>query len=329
MKTYYFLGLKRLKNWLTSKRFSIYLVCVFVAGLVWLLIKFSRDYNSQFPVTVKMEAPDGSAYILLSESSEAQAEIFGFGFDLFSFRLFGFKPIEISTSDYQMVGDSNLTYIKVPGSDLSKRINDQLGGNAQVLNIYPSELTFYLSPAITRKIAIKNNITTIPQNGFKIKGVPSISPDSLTFFGPKSVLNAIAFIPTLSDTLRDLSASQTLPLTLQLDTLTTYLQNSSTPNLSIVVDELTTGRIDVPVTLPAGAPSMRVLPSKVSVVYQVGLTDFSNVNEQMFNATFRLPEKDNFPDKLKVQLIQHPDFVSVQRIEPLFVEYLLLEKTPQ
>ncbi len=71
---------------------------------------------------------------------------------------------------------------------------------------------------------------------------------------------------------------------------------------------------------------IRVLPSKVKIYYQVGLSDFQKVSEKMFEAVIELPESGDLPEKLKVNLSEVPDFVEIKRIQPLFVEYLIIKK---
>ena len=96
----------------------------------------------------------------------------------------------------------------------------------------------------------------------------------------------------------------------------------------IDVDELTSGSIEIKVDAKTDNNSMeiRVLPSKVKIYYQVGLSDFQKVSEKMFEAKIVLPESGDLPEKLKVVLSKEPDFIKVKRIEPLFVEYLIIKK---
>jgi hypothetical protein len=164
--------------------------------------------------------------------------------------------------------------------------------------------------------------------GFKIKGIPKVEPDSLDFFGPSSILNSIEFVNTETDTIRDIQVLTTEKIKLKLDSLQEYLIEEVDPIFIVDVDELTSGSIEVivdPIVDKKGM-EIKVLPSKVKIYYQVGLSDYQKVSEELITATIELPDTDELPDKLKVELKEVPDFIEVKRIEPLFVEYLIIKK---
>lgn len=185
-----------------------------------------------------------------------------------------------------------------------------------------------MSKAITKKVPIKLNVKVYPAKGFKIKGVPKLEPNNLDFFGPSSILSKIEYVNTETDTIKDIQLAQRSKIELELDSLEKYLVGYVEDYLIVDVDELTSGSIEIKVDANVDSRSMeiRVLPSKVKIYYQVGLSDFQKVSEKMFEAVIELPESGDLPEKLKVVLSEVPDFVEIKRIEPLFVEYLIIKK---
>jgi hypothetical protein len=317
-----------IKGWLTSKRFSIYLICVIIASLIWLLIKFSSEYNTQFPIAIELVNPPEGNWMIIDNKTEVVAEIYGFGFDLFSYKLFGFEEVSIDLSEFEVNDANDPAFIYISETFLSNMVNRSMKGNEKVISIFPGKLKVELSKAITKKVPIKLNVKVYPAKGFKIKGVPKLEPNNLDFFGPTSILSKIEYVNTETDTIDDIRLAQRTLVKLELDTIEKYLVGQVEDYLVVDVDELTSGSIEIKVDSEVDSKDMeiRVLPSKVKVYYQVGLSDFQKVSEKMFEAVIELPESGDMPEKLKVILSEVPDFVEIKRIEPLFVEYLIIKK---
>jgi len=271
--------------------------------------------------------PEGN-WMIIENNTEIVAEIYGFGFDLFSYKLFGFEKVTIDLSEFEINNANDPAFIFISESFLSNMVNRAMKGNEKVISIYPGKLKVGLSKAITKKVPVKLNVKVYPAKGFKIKGVPRLEPNSLDFFGPSSILSKVEFINTETDTIRGIKLAERSKINLELDSLEKYLIGNVEEYLSVDVDELTSGSIEIKVMAKVENTSMdiRVLPSKVKVYYQVGLSDFQKVNDKMFEAVIELPESGDLPEKLKVVLFEVPDFVEIKRIEPLFVEYLIIKK---
>ena len=325
---YYKAFILGIKEWLTSKRFSIYLVCVFIASLIWLLIKFSREYKTQFPITVELINPPDGNWMMLQSEHAIIAEIYGFGFDLFSYELFGLEDITIDLNEFDVNSNTDPAYIIITETFIRKKINLLMSGKEQVLNIYPGNIKVDLSKAITKTIPLRSNIKVYPAQGFKIKGIPRMEPNNLDFFGPSSLLTPVGYINSEVDTIRDIQVLTKLKIKLKLDSLEKYLVGKVDAVLIVDIDELTSGSIEVKVepNVDKKGTEIRVLPSKVKIYYQVGLSDYQKVSEKLVKATIKLPDTDDLPEKLKIELSEVPDFIEVKRIEPLFVEYLIIKK---
>jgi len=325
---YYKAFISGIKEWLTSKRFSIYLICVIIAGLIWLLIKFSSEYNTQFPIAIELVNPPEGNWMILENNTELVAEIYGFGFDLFSYKLFGFEKVSIDLSEFEVNDANDPAFIYISEAFLSNTVNRSMRGNEKVISIFPGKLKVELSKAITKKVPIKLNVKVYPANGFKIKGVPRLEPNNLDFFGPSSILSKIEYVNTETDTIKDIKLAHRSKIKLELDSIEKYLVGHVEDYLVVDVDELTSGSIEIKIDsdVDSDAMEIRVLPSKVKIYYQVGLSDFQKVSDKMFEAKIELPESGDLPEKLKVILSNEPDFIEVKRIEPLFVEYLIIKK---
>ena len=317
-----------MKKWLTSKRFTVYLICVLISTLIWLLIKLTREYNTQFPVELTLTGNPGEDWMIVDKNAEVVAEVSGFGFDLLSYKLFGKEKIEVDVTRFNISRNGDNAFILIPEPFLIKQVNRLMKGKEKVMSLYPATIRVDLSHAMLKKVPVKLRVKLNPENGFKIKGKPVVIPDSIEFFGPANILSKVEFVNTLRDSIGGFKRAFETTVPLDADSLAGYLRDSNLVVLKVDVDELTSGSIEIPVeaeNLPNGK-QIKVLPSKVKIYYQVGLSDYQKVVENLFKAQITLPDSKELPDKLKVNLVASPQFVEVKRIEPLFVEYLLKEK---
>lgn len=292
-----------------------------------MLIKFSREYKTQFPVQIELVNPPEGNWMMLQNEFDIVAEIYGYGFDLFSYKYFGVNKIVLDVSEFDVSSKGKGFYIIIPESYIGKQVNREMNLKKQVLNIYPGKIKVDLSQAITKRIPVKLNVVSLPAQGFKVKGTIKIEPDSIDFFGPASVLEKVEFIETEIDTIDDIRVLNVSKVDLKLDSLERYILDQPSAMLTVDVDELTSGFVEVTIARKVNKEGMeiRVLPSVAKVYYQVGLSDYQKVSERSIKASIVLPNTDELPEKLKVELSEVPEFIKVTRIEPLFVEYLIIK----
>lgn len=316
------------KKWLSSKRFSIYLYCVAIATFIWFLMKFSGSFSTQLPVQVNLSAPSSQWYVVNNDAS-LNVDVKGFGFSIIWHRISGISEINIDLSDFEIRGGEIDPFIVVPTNFLLNEVEKLFSEDESVDGIYPNVLKVDLSHALKKKVPINSRITLITENGYKISNRPSIYPDKIELSGPAYILSNISKVNTVVDTLRGLEEDQVYSVKLDIDTLMEWVTTIPDTELKIEVDEYTSGTIDVRVQgiTDDSNSSIKILPTKVSVYYQVGLKDYQLVNEDLFKAYVKFPKDGELPDKLKVNISDIPDFVEITRIDPPYVEYLL-SKTP-
>lgn len=312
------------KKWLSSKRFSIYLYCVAIATFIWFLMKFSGSFSTQLPIQVNFSAPSPQWYVVNNDAT-LNVDVKGFGFSIIWHRISGISEIGIDLSEFEIRGDEDDPFVVVPSDFLLNKIEKLFSDGESIDGIYPNVLKVDLSHALKKKVPISSKIEIYPEKGYKISNRPNIYPDKIELAGPAYILSEITKVNTIADTLRDLKEGLIYSVVLDTDTIEEWITTKPEVELKIEVDEYTSGTIDIKVQANTDDSHsiIKVLPTKVTVYYQVGLKSYQLVNEDLFKAFVNFPKDGELPDKLKVNISDIPDFVEITRIDPPYVEYLL------
>ncbi len=312
------------RKWAGSKRFSVYLYCLALATLIWFLMKFSGSFTSQLPVQVHYTVPSEDWYII-NKDQIIIVDVKGFGFSLMWHKISGISKIEINLSNFEIKGGELDPFIVIPTEFLLSKTSQLFSEDESIDGIYPNILKVDLSQAVTKEVPIRSRIKLYPKQGYKLRDGLQLHPSNVKLFGPAFILSEIDHVNTKVDTLRDLAEDQVLTISLDSDSLSEWILSDQEIELKIDIDELTSGSIEVDVETRVEDPLIRlkVLPTKVSIFYQVGLEEYQLVNENLFKAYVTLPKEGALPEKLKVNISDIPDFVEVTRIDPPYVEFLL------
>lgn len=312
------------REWVGSKRFSVYVYCILISTFIWFLMKFSGSFTTQLPVKIQYTVPSSDWYVMNAES-ELMVDVSGFGFSLMWYKISGSSEIEIDLSKFEMKGTDSEAFVVIPTEYLFSKTSKLFKEDESIDGLYPNVLKVDMSHAINKSVPIRSRVHLSPKNGFKLVSENDLNPSDVTLSGPAHILSNISQINTQVDTLLEINEDKIITVKLDADSLSEWMEEGNTAELKIDVDELTSGSVDILIRVKSLDPSLnvKVLPTKVTVFYQVGLNDYELVNESIFKAYVSLPSGSTMPEKLKVKISEVPDFVEVTRVSPPFVEYLL------
>jgi hypothetical protein len=292
-------------------------------------MKFSGSFTTQLPVHVHYTAPSSKWYVM-NEDITLNVDVRGFGFSLMWHKISGLNDVEVDLSNFEIKGDELDPFIIIPSDFIISKVSKLFSEDEFIDGIYPNILKVDLSHALNKKVPVISRVEVYPEKGYKLKNKIQVIPSKVELSGPAYILSNILQVYTKTDTIRGIKESKVIPLTLDFDSLKEWLVSENKVELKINVVELTSGSIEIPVLAKVDDPetSVKVLPTKVTVFYQVGLVDYQLVNADLFKAYVSLPTTGPLPDKLKVSISEIPDFVEITRIDPPYVEYLISKKQP-
>lgn len=309
---------------------TVFLLCLFISALIWLLIKLTDEYSTtiEFPVTYS-DIPEGK---LLTNDLDSTVTI-GLrdkGFSLVYLKYFsGKKPMDIRISDLNLKPRDDL-FIGTAGTETwARRMLEDFDAEDNLEYIRPDSLVFIFENEISKKVPVLPQITTSFKKQYFAYDSMEISPEQVTVKGAENQVRNIHFIKTRQTSLNNLSSDITKTVELEKPAKAQQIKiEPAQVEVFLPVEKFTEADIVVPVKKINHPYNMRIklFPENVHVLYLVALKDFDKVNPDMFRCTVDLSNVKNDEDKkLNVKLQNFPKFVKINRIEPSQVEFLLLK----
>lgn len=303
-----------------SREFLIFLFFVFVSFCFWLLQVLDEEYEKELSFRLAMKNVPENAVIISELPSELKVLVKDRGTILANY-MFGktFYPVNLDFSEY--VGKGNV--VRIHSSELSKRIATQLNLSTKIETIHPDTIEFIYTQGKGRKLPVKLQGEVKTERQFYVSGV-SFSPDSVTVYAPKSVLDTLTAAYT--EPLMEEQLSDTLHRRLSLQPIKGVRFIPSHSDVTLMVDIYAEKTLEVPVR-GIGFPADKVLrtfPSKVQVTFQVGLSHFKDITADDFAVEVNYKDLENNTDeKCQPELVVLSQHVTHARITPNEIDYII------
>lgn len=309
-----------------NKRLLIYLFFLIIATLFWFLNALNKNYavNIEFPVRFYNFPSDK---VLVSDLPlKLKLRINGHGFTIIKHKFYaGISPLKIDVqgAGAEPMNDSTKVYYLL-SRRIRERLVPQIGEDLQVLNVYPDSLFFTLDSIINKPMAVKPNIQLQFKKQFMQKGKPIVSPESIMVFGPKVVVDSMKFAYTELYTKKKLS--DTLKVSLKLKPVKTVRYGVENVSITVPVENYTEANVTVPIeviNLPDNL-ILRTFPGYITVSGVVAISDYPKMKPGLFKVTVDYKQTLNSSSsRLKVTLLQSPDFMARISFAPKAVEYII------
>ncbi|MBO4985292.1 MAG: YbbR-like domain-containing protein [Bacteroides sp.] len=323
IKRTYLRTIEKTKDFLLSaksREFFVFLFFFLVAGGFWLLQTLNNDYETEFSIPVRLKEVPNNVVITSEPPTELRVRVKDKGTVLLNYMLGkNFYPVAFDFADYK----SSNNHVRILSSQLEKKIQTQLNASTALLSIKPDTLDYIYAAGESKRVPVKLQGSVSAGRQYYLPDT-LFSPDSVLVYAPKRVLDTIKVAYTrpvklenVSDTVR-----QQLPLMAQKGVKFV----PAVVGLTLPVDVYTEKTVEVPiqgVNFPAGKV-LRTFPSKVQVMFQVGLSHFRQITASDFHILVSYEELLKLgTDKYTVKLRTQPDGINQVRIYPQQVDFLI------
>lgn len=323
IKRYYRFGLRKIRNFLLSNKsreFLIFLFFVLVSSAFWLLQTLDDVYQTEFKVPVRLKNVPKEVVMTAELPQEVRVQVEDRGTVLLNYMLGRtFLPVTFDFSDYTDAG----SHVHISSSELFKKVSAQLNVSTRLLSIHPDTIDFIYTKGKARKLPVRLRGEVSPGRQYYISHV-NFYPDSVMAYAPDGVLDTLAAAYTQE--VHFAEVSDTLTERVKLHHLKGVKFVPDYNDISVYVDMYSEKTVEVPIVgidFPAGKV-LRTFPSKVKVVFQVGLKDFKSVTSDDFFIGIPYEEAMRTKeDKLTLSVGKVPNCVSHVRIQPPLVDYLI------
>lgn len=307
-----------------GKDFSVFLICLLIATLFWLLNAFTKTYSTVIEIPIEYSNLPQDRILANELPKETTAEVTGTGFRLLSVSFFN-QP-DALTIDYNSGKKQALK-----SGESSIYSPDYI--RAQVMAEIPSELTLgaisidslkmTVEDQTSKLVWVKSNHSYQVEYPFFFKSAVEVSPKQIEIIGGFSVLKSIDTVYTEEHNFGELKHPTTKDLGIQLPAGVSSKTSKITVHLP--VDEFTeiTKKVDLKITNLDSKNELILFPQQVEVTGLVGLSDFDKVSEQDFTFEVDASEIEKDRTTLIVKLVDQPKEFQLQEYKPHKVEFIL------
>ncbi|GAA4510976.1 hypothetical protein [Sphingobacterium thermophilum] len=307
-------------NKIQRRKINIFLRCLIISFVAWLLIAVSNQYTFTIKAGIQyVNLPENRAFHPL-QSDTVNIKIKMSGWHVLMSKL------NADTANIQVDLSGLNTRNFIVFSNQIGFINKQFSNEKRVIAVSPDTLFFDFSRQIQKKVPIRVPTAISFKKQFSIIGDTRTNPSMVTITGPTEDIRNIEYLET--DTIRGEQVFTDIRTIARINTrnkanITIYPRMTE---VVIPVGELTEKIIEVPIkTINASRyTSVRIIPSKVMLTVMVSLKDYAKWTSSDFEAVVDLKHwEDKHVKSLPVRIVKMPDFVQIVKIEPQNVDFFI------
>lgn len=310
-------------------KLSIFLVCTAISFFMWGLIKLSRVYEAPIRYKLNFQNLPSDKVLVSAEDTTITLFVKARGLELYSSLL---RPerniINIDLSGIRMRRDGTNFSAYLRTSRFLKDIASQLPQENSLVGVEPDTLRFLFEQEYRKRVPVKADISLSFASQYQLYDSLKLSPDSITLFGTRSVLDTLYQVRTEHQSLKNLKQSRLLTLRLlNPSTRPPVVLSTDSITAEVFVERFTEATIEVPVNSKSnGRVAFRTFPDKVTLTCRVAMREYERLDASLFSVSINHTEATASGSNLaEVIVTREPAFAKVIRIEPERVEYLILK----
>ncbi len=309
-----------------GNRRLIFLICLIIAVLFWLLIKLSDSYSVEYSFKIQYKSLPDSMRITKIIDSTLDLSLTARGFAILKLNLFNdMDKLDINLVNYSIDHKGGSRY-SLYTQELKSSLSELINVDEKDILLSRAVLNFEMEPTSKKEIPVvaHYSINYAPQ--FDLYTDVEVIPSKVVVFGPRKILDTITFINTdqlILNNVKDDMESK-VPLQNPLPEFINFGEDQVT--LKLEVEKFTEAELSIPVDLSSIPYKIKTFPSQVTVYYRVAQKDFSNIKSNQFDIIPITDNMDlNLARKLPLRAEGYPSVVRNIRIVPSEVEFLIIK----
>jgi len=314
----------------SNKKLLVYVFFVGIATIFWFLNALDKEYTTMVNYPVRyINLPENKVLTnKLPEQFTLKVNAFGFG--LIRYKLssaFLSNPFDVGFYTNNRLKSNTLQNYSLATSQIMNRFEKDLPSSIRLISIFPDTILFEFSPIVEKKVQIKSRVSSSFEQQYMLDGAISLEIDSIVVKGPSSKLDSIDFVETEELILKKINKTVKRDVNLKLIKGVEFSQRKI--EITVPVEQFTEEEMNIPVKVNDLPDSLllRLFPGDVKVSYFVGFKKHDKVSADLFDIRVDYNQtSEDGSNKLKVELLNNPDFVTNVRYYPQEVTYLIEKK---
>ncbi len=311
----------------TTKRKSdtpVFLVCLLLATLFWILIKLSADYSVTYPLKVKYEHVPNNKLLASSEDSVVNVSFKSDGYNLLDLLITGkLKYLPVNLSDLKMEKIKPNSYA-IFTQGLKEPLATRLNVNESEIIFSTPDLQLNMEDLASKKVSITPvlNLQFKSQYGLYAE---KVVPDKVTIWGSQKQIDTISSIQTQSIDLNDLDKDQEVKAGLQNPLPGVLRIEPEQVSVNLNIEKYTEFSLKVPIDVSGINPVIRTFPATTTLYFNMFLKDYKELKTNQFKVVPDVKNVDLRSVKtLNLRILKQPKITRDVRMDPYSVEFIIV-----
>ncbi len=307
----------------TKKIPKTFIGFLLVSLLIWILITFSKEYNTSIVFPVEYSNISQNKILQEAPIKEIEVLVKANGFKILRTR-FNTKKIIINASSLiKKQGSKHFLLL----NNQQKNIAKQLPSGVELKEIAKDTIYLDVGSLVSKKVAVKPNLKLNFSVGYDLSETIKISPDSLVVSGPEVLLSELNNIELSTLDLKDLKADFTNKVAVKpLENYKNLKFKTKEITISGKIEKFTEGSLNIKykiINVPEGVV-INTLSKEVEFTFVVGLSNFNKINENVIKieCDFSMTTNNNL-GYLIPKIVQKPSEIKSYKITPKKIDFLI------
>lgn len=177
----------------------------------------------------------------------------------------------------------------------------------------------------SKRLLVEPRFDIQTEKQYVFDGKIDLLPTAIEVSGPKSLLDTMKVLPSNYLAFKDVNEDITATLSFELAKDDRFSFTPRNALATFKINKITESKVEVPVkaiNLPKGS-AIKTFPNKVTVTYLVDLEHYNSIIANDFEVVIDYNDVENTTQKLSVKVTDSPRFVTITRIEPSRLEYII------
>ncbi len=304
----------------------VFIICILIAAVFWLLIKLSGEYTVENTLKIKFGNEPPGLRVTKMIDSTLSLSLTARGFSILRMNLFNkLKYLDVNVNKCTVEPKGNSEYA-IYTQELTSSLAEKLGVSEKNILLSKAIITFDMEKTSKKKVPIVPVYSLQFNSQFDLYKNVTADPSSVVVYGPKSILDTLKSISTNKFVREHVMSNYLVNVGLLNPDPNTLRLSISEVALNFRVEKFTESEIMIPIDLTNVKYKIKTFPSEVKVYYRVAQIDFNKVHPRQFNISLVLNNIQVLQaNELSLKLTKQPDFVRNVRIVPSDVEFLIMK----
>ncbi len=304
----------------------IFIICLLIASMFWLLIKLSDIYSVNYSFGLKYNNVPAELRLTDLTDSILDLSLTARGFAILKMNLFNnMDVLDINLANYTIDHKGGNKY-SIYTQELIQSLSELVNVDEKDIQFSRAILLFEMEKTGEKLMPIIPNFSIEFAKQYDLLEEVKSEPQEVKVYGPQKLLDTLSFIDTQKLILTEVASDKVIKVALNNPYPNLLTFEDENVDLYFEIEKFTESEIVVPVNLSGLQYNIKTFPSQVLVYFKVAQKDFNEVRPHQFNI---IPVVDNLDivhaKKLPLKIYQHPDFVRNIRIVPSEVEFLIIK----